>query len=76
MAEIRGGVFANNVNFAGEANYNGFTSGCTDGCTSTMSIVSAFNCSKTNCTADCLTKTMCMTKRNYDKDCTPSPKKK
>lgn len=31
----------------------GRTAGCTDGCTSTESIQTAFNCTKANCTDDC-----------------------
>lgn len=50
----------------------GRTAGCTDGCTSTESIQTAFNCTKANCTDDCSCNySLCITiaenHKTYDK---------
>jgi hypothetical protein len=40
-------------NQLGEINGGRFTGGCTDGCTSKISIRTLTNCTDTNCTNDC-----------------------
>jgi len=46
MNHLKGGIFD-------EPGYDIFTSGCTDGCTTSNTFQSAWRCTKSGCTADC-----------------------